>query len=359
MRRLAVISLALTLVLWGLAVTVNAQESVPPPYAGLKNPFPWDDPAVQQEGKKLYQKSCLACHGADGSSLATANFSTANFPKQLEEKPDFYFWISNEGRLTKGMPPFKSSLSGEQQWQVLTYLWSLSQAPPAGQIPTAPKETPAEEVALWLATPQVAQVGQTLTLTATLRDTQDKPIEDAVVTFFVKQEFFTSGLMEIGQRPTDDKGSASIRYVPKEIGQTEFVARYKAVEKKSQLSVTDSGGLTYEANAGINLPAPGEEVFIGPGAHGLGEMGEAPTFAFRLPGGVLSWLLILVATVLLIWMTYFRVLYQVLCIPIAREITDTNTRFVPFVGLTVVIAVGVFLMLKLVTGPYSHFHLLP
>jgi hypothetical protein len=165
--------------------------------------------------------------------------------------------------------------------------------------------------------------------------------------------------MEIGHRQTDDKGSASVRYIPKETGQTEVVAHYETVEKKSPLSVVDGGGLLYQTNAGIDLPAPGEEVFVGPGAHGLGEMGEAPTFAFRLPGGVLSWLLILVATVLLIWMTYFRVLYQVFRIPVRQEITDTDTRLVPLIGIAMVIAIGLFLMLKLITGPYSHPHLSP
>ncbi|MBI4284703.1 MAG: hypothetical protein HY670_02225, partial [Chloroflexi bacterium] len=29
------------------AIAVTAQDEVPPPYAGLKNPFPWDDAAAQ------------------------------------------------------------------------------------------------------------------------------------------------------------------------------------------------------------------------------------------------------------------------------------------------------------------------
>ena len=80
--------------------------------------------------------------------------------------------------------------------------------------------------------------------------------------------------------------------------------------------------------------------------------------SLRLPGGILSWLLLLVVAIMLIWFTYFRVMYQVFRIPIVSEIRDTDTRLVPLVGLAIVVAFGVFLALLIITGPYSHFHLL-
>ncbi len=110
---------------WVLATAVLAQTELPPPYAGLKNPFPWSDTTVQETGKGSYQQYCLGCHGANGGNMAGADFSAADYPRSLEESPDLYFWILSEGRLDKGMPAFKSSLSEEQRWQVLTYLWSL------------------------------------------------------------------------------------------------------------------------------------------------------------------------------------------------------------------------------------------
>ncbi len=58
-----------TFLLWVLTTAVLAQEELPPPYAGLKNPFPWNDAAVQEAGKGLYQQSCLGCHGANGGKI--------------------------------------------------------------------------------------------------------------------------------------------------------------------------------------------------------------------------------------------------------------------------------------------------
>ncbi len=91
----------------------------------------------------------------------------------------------------------------------------------------------------------------------------------------------------------------------------------------------------------------------------LGKMGEAPKSVFRLPGGFLSWLLLLVLAVMLTWATYFRVMYQVFRIPVVSEIRDTNTRLIPLVGLAVVVTLGTILTLMLIHGPYSHLHLLP
>ncbi len=124
--RLLLVAGVVTLLLVVLAVAVTAQEEPPSPYAGLKNPFPWSDASVQEMGKELYQQSCLGCHGANGANLPGSDLSAADYPQRLEERPDFYFWILSEGQLDNGMPPYKSSLSEEQRWQVLTYLWSLS-----------------------------------------------------------------------------------------------------------------------------------------------------------------------------------------------------------------------------------------
>ena len=99
---------------------------VPAPYAGARNPLPWQDKAVQQTGLAAYGQLCQACHGPQGNTQAPrADFSLPAFPPKLEASPDYYFWAVSEGRPEKGMPPFKGALSEEQRWRVLTYLWSL------------------------------------------------------------------------------------------------------------------------------------------------------------------------------------------------------------------------------------------
>jgi hypothetical protein len=196
-------------------------------------------------------------------------------------------------------------------------------------------------------------------LTATLRDANGKPIENAAVKFLTRADFFVTGLMEIEEALTTDEGIAVFEYTPKQTGDIEVVARYKTIEATATLTVAEADETIYQPEAGIHLPSPGEEVFIGPeSARELGEMGKAPMSALRLPGGILSWLLIVAGIVALIWVTYFRAMYQVLRIPIVREIRGANTRLIPLAGLAIIVALGILLVLMLLTGPYSHFHLL-
>src|SRR3972149_3546094 len=120
----------------GIALA-QKEPQVPPAYEGIKNPLPWDDLAAIEGGRAIYQQSCQGCHGPRGSTLPRANFDTADFSGKLEARPDIYFWVLSEGRMSSGMPPFKSSLKEEQRWQVLFYLRSLggpAAAPPAPSI---------------------------------------------------------------------------------------------------------------------------------------------------------------------------------------------------------------------------------
>ena len=359
--KLLITIVSITFLMWVLAIAVLAQEEPPSPYTGLQNPFPWNDTSAQEAGKGLYQQSCLGCHGAQGKNIAGADFSTANFSQGLEERADLHFWILSEGRLDRGMPPFKSTFSEEQRWQVLTYLRSLgATAPP--EVTPSPAEAPVagEGGILLLTVPEQAQSGQSLTLTAILQDNQEKPIRSAIVKFFVKVDFFTSGLIEIGEAVTNDQGMAVLEYTPRLSGDIQMIARYEAIETATTLTLAEPDELFYHhTEAGIQFPAPGVEMFIGPGTPlELGEGGEAPKSVFRLPTGILSWLSPLLLAVITIWVTYFYVMYQVFRIPIATEIRDTNTRLVALVGMTGVVALGIMLVLILVTGPYSHLHLL-
>ena len=362
--RLLFITVGISSLLWFLTTAVLAQGEPPSSYAGLKNPFLWSDTSVQEIGKKVYQQSCLGCHGIKGNNLATSDFSRTDFSQSLEERADFYFWVLSEGRLNKGMPPYKSSLSEEQRWQVLTYLWSFGAVVPSEATPPTKSLAEGERATLRLTAPQRAQSGQPLTLTAVLSNNGGKPIANVPVTFLIKVDFFASGLMEIGDAMTDDKGAAVFDYTPRQAGDTQVVARYQEsnlspVEAVTIVNLIESTEPFYQAEAGLRLPAPGEEIFIGPkSALDLGEWGKAPTSAFYLPGGILSWLLLIVVTVMLIWFTYFRVIYQVFRIPIVSEMRDIDTRLVPLAGLAIVLLLGVMLTLMILTGPYSHLHLL-
>jgi mono/diheme cytochrome c family protein len=335
---------------------VAAQEVPPPPYAGLKNPFAWDDAAAQTAGKTIYQQSCLGCHGVKGDGVRQSNFSAADFGDHLEQQPDVHFWLLSEGRLNQGMPPFKAPLSEEKRWQVLTYIRLLgkasSTAPPASQ--------PAPEAgSLALTVPEQGRPGEVLTLTATLLDNQGQPIQNETVNFLISADFFATAQMGIGEATTNDRGVAVVEYIPRLSGERNISARYRSVEAVGTITLAESEERFYEPEAGIKLPALGPRVFVGPqSALHLGEMGAAPTSALYLPGGVLSWLLLVVAAIVLVWFSYFRVMRQISGIPIAGDIREIDTRLVPRMGLIYVVTLGILLALKLVIGPYSHFHLL-
>ncbi|MBI4295762.1 MAG: c-type cytochrome, partial [Chloroflexi bacterium] len=123
---LAIALVALLSVVFAFAV--SAEEEVSAAYAGLKNPFSWNDTVAQAAGKKLYQEFCYVCHGSKGNSISPSDFSSPGYPVKLEERPDFYFWKVSEGEQDKAMPAYKRVLSEEQRWQTLTYVWSLSKA---------------------------------------------------------------------------------------------------------------------------------------------------------------------------------------------------------------------------------------
>jgi mono/diheme cytochrome c family protein len=359
--KLLLIVISITLLLLVLATAVLAQEEPPPPYTGLKNPFPWSDTSAQEAGKGLYQRSCSGCHGATGANIAGADFSTADFPQRLEERPDFYFWILSEGRINQGMPPFQSSLSEEQRWQALTYLWSLGAAAlPEVTPPPAEPPTHEEEGTLLLTAPEQAQSGQPLTITTSLQDSEGKPIENATIKFFVKVNFFADGLMEIGEAVTNDQGVIVFEYIPRLTGDIQITAIHQGETHEAAITVNleEVSEAFYHSKAG--LPTPGKDLlFIGPkSATELGEEGAAPMTALRIPGGLRSLLLLAyVFAVILVWGFYLRVMYLTLRISLVTGRGDTDTRLVPLIGIAVMIALVTLLVLILITGPYSHFQL--
>jgi len=333
---------------------VLAQDSVPPPYAGLKNPFPWDDTGAQSAGKSVYQQFCLGCHGINGSGISSSDFSSRDYPKQLESTPDLYYWILSEGKMDSGMPSFKSSLSEQQRWQVLTYIWYLGNAPV-----TPPSNQHPEAGFIQLNAVKQIEAGQTLVMAAILFDKVGKPIQGEVVHFSTREHFFATNLMAIGEATTDEQGIARFEYIPQRAESTELVASYGDVQSSTTAIVTETDKRFYQAEAGLRLPSAGPRVFIGPRTATEPTIGQAPSSALRLPGGLFSWLWLLVMVLLLIWGVYFRVMYHVLHIPNPLGIEGQNLRLVPRISLVIIVVLGILMVLMIITGPYSHFHLEP
>jgi hypothetical protein len=172
-----------------------------------------------------------------------------------------------------------------------------------------------------------AQTGQDLAFTAVLKDDQNKPVSGAVIQFYLNENFFAQGPMDIGQATTNSQGQAILHYVPKIVGKQTLTAKYQTLQSESNLNISDSGQNFYQSEAGIRFDSVGPGVFIGPkSAKELGEMGNAPAPALRLPGGIFSWLWLYIGAVVLVWGTYFIVMLQILHISGVSEHHGVNAK---------------------------------
>ncbi len=84
------------------------------------------------KGAAIYQEKCAPCHGTSGlgdgqQGLQLPNPVPAIGSAQLarEASPAEWYRIVTEGNLDRFMPPFES-LSDRQRWDVVAYVWSLS-----------------------------------------------------------------------------------------------------------------------------------------------------------------------------------------------------------------------------------------
>lgn len=346
---LAVVTLLIT------TSVVDAQETPPEPYNGLINPFAWDDAETQSIGGQIYAQKCQACHGISGNNIANANFSLEGYSAHLETNQDYYYWVVSEGAMDKGMPGYSSSLSEDERWQVLTYVWSLESIPQ--QVIEEPSAI--ENGLLQIHVPKNGISGEQLTIGATLVENQQEPVRGAKIEFFTEADFFATGLMKIGESITDENGEAEFNFVSRQSGEIRVIAHYQNLESSTTIALTTTDDRFYKPEVGINVPVLGEEVSIGPPERlKLGNAGEAPLPVLRLPTGHLAWLAPLLFAAMCIWIVYSYVVYQLVRIPEQGDTEGINIRKFPRWLLIIVSILGFLLMVMLVLGPESNMHLL-
>ena len=191
----------------------------------------------------------------------------------------------------------------------------------------------------------------------TVRDEQDQAVPRARVRLFTEVDFFATGVIELGQVVTDETGTVLFEFTPRQVGALEITASYGDAENKASINLLPEVVPLYKTHAGIKFPPLAGERIIGPeSAKELGGMGTAPTSGLYL-GGTLPFFLLLPLGVGLIWFTYFYVMRSVfLLAPVSR--TGASNRLVPALGMLLIAITGLVLILMVVTGPFSHFHII-
>ena len=186
---------------------------------------------------------------------------------------------------------------------------------------TSPQDT--ASYTLVIETPEQIEAGQTLTLVAQVRENlYDDLVANARVVFFVKSDFFITGLVEIGEAVTDEHGLAKIDYIPNQPGVLQIVASYKAgsnfepFEAEGTVNITGNSKSLYQTEVGI-----------------------------QYPNSFLLWMISIVIILFAIWGTFSFVLYQVQNIS-SRGTGAKGVSFILIVGIAVIFTV---LVLVLVT----------
>jgi mono/diheme cytochrome c family protein len=96
-----------------------------PASAGARaNPYVGKPEAVRA-GRKLFQRYCAECHGADLAGRGKAPALDSGWVEQA--MPGDLYWFLTNGNLRTGMPSW-SRLPDQQRWQLVTYLKSLPKA---------------------------------------------------------------------------------------------------------------------------------------------------------------------------------------------------------------------------------------
>ncbi|MEP1093786.1 MAG: c-type cytochrome [Cyclobacteriaceae bacterium] len=97
----------------------------------LTNPLTYKEVALKR-GKELYTAECVVCHGTYGNAetniAETLEQKPKNFTKEdfLTQSDGSIFWKLSEGRGL--MQPFKTMLTDEEIWCVVSYIKVLAGA---------------------------------------------------------------------------------------------------------------------------------------------------------------------------------------------------------------------------------------
>jgi mono/diheme cytochrome c family protein len=144
---------AIATYLFNLGDRVAQERMILPPdvYTGMENPkdyalvadggssdpqgWPTFTQTGLQNGKEVYVKYCLTCHGCSGNGLGSYGGTLAVTPADFKQEPirnmpdDQWFWHVSEGIPGTVMPTWKESLSESDRWDVIRYVQRIYSKP--------------------------------------------------------------------------------------------------------------------------------------------------------------------------------------------------------------------------------------
>ena len=93
-----------------------------PEYAKIKNPVAMTDKSIA-EGKTLFEKHCVACHGKTG--IGGIGTDLKGSPPIHGNSDGEIFRVITEGVKETAMKGFREKLSDEKRWNLVNYIISL------------------------------------------------------------------------------------------------------------------------------------------------------------------------------------------------------------------------------------------
>lgn len=91
-------------------------------YAAIKNPVAKTEESIAQ-GRKLYEKHCIACHGESGKGGAGPNLTGS---VRIHGSTDGeMFHVITAGATGTAMKGFKKELTEDMRWHLVNYITSL------------------------------------------------------------------------------------------------------------------------------------------------------------------------------------------------------------------------------------------
>ncbi len=103
----------------------DASWQAPPAAADKPNPLA-KSPELAAGGRKIFQRNCAQCHGAEGQGMKNA--ADLQLPIVQQQTDGTLFWKVTNGNPRRRMPSF-SGLPEMQRWQVVLFLRTLAAQP--------------------------------------------------------------------------------------------------------------------------------------------------------------------------------------------------------------------------------------